>query len=224
MPVLATQKTTGGTATDGSSFDTASFTKDANTVTLVAVGLDNGGGAAPTTTIAGLGFTWTEVRNKLTPGGTRRITLFRAMAETAATGAITITHSGTAQSTNWSVTQFSNVDLTGTNGANAIVQSADASSDAATTLTVTLAAFGSTDNATYGAIQKNGTEVITPGADFTELGENNAEGTIQAQWRDVNDTSVDWSWASNHAIAGVGVELKFSTEIPGRNQSTAYFI
>ena len=52
---------------------------------------------------------------------------------------------------------------------------------------------------------------ITPGAGFNELGEafTPAEGgVIQTEWKDSNDTSVDWTFPSGANNVGIGVEIK----------------
>ena len=207
--VEATQLNTAGTGSSGSSFNTASINFPAQRFILAAVGSDNGGGTARTTTLSGASLTWTEVTN-VTPGTGRRITLFRAVTAGATSGAITVTHSGTASDgTNWSFTSFKNVDMTGTNGSNGVVQTATNTGSMVMSLTATLGAFTSADNATYGSIFINANFSITEGTGFTELGEDNTLRSIESEFRVDNDTTVNWTWGSNAVAMGIGVELKY---------------
>lgn len=221
MAVIATQLLTSGSAVDGTSYTTASVAPSAHKLILLGVGSDAGAGTADQPTVSGGGVTWTLVNTATT--GVRRATIWRALSETTPTpGTITITFANSQLNCNWSITEFLNVDETGTNGANAVVQSAPNTGSGVTSLTVTLGAFGSVDNATFGVIQKNGVEAVSPGSGFTELGESNVETTIEAEFKSTNDTSVDWTWATNHVVCGVAVEIKYALYIPKNGNFLAF--
>lgn len=211
MSVTALHLTTSGSF-GSSSFNTASISPTAGKIVLIAVGSDNGGGPTPNIpTISGCNITWTLIATRLDTGTNfRRISLFRGFASNPSIGELTLDFAGQTQGDgcNWSVAEFGNVDNSGTNGSVAIVQSAVSSGNGVTSLTVTLGAFSDTDNATFGAIFKNGTETISAGSGFTQLGQNNVRGSIQSQWRVDNDTTCNWTWGTSHVVCGVAVELK----------------
>lgn len=216
MPVTATHLTTNGDANNLSTYVTASITPSANKLILVWVGnVSTSGDQTPTLT--GNGLTWVQVASvNGFPAAAARITLFRAMGASPSTGAVTIDFGGTAQHRClWSICEFGNVDTGGTNGSAAVVQSVTNLALAATSLTVTLGAFGSTGNATAGGFytRGNGSADLVPGSGFTQLGEvvqvDTSEGML-SEWRNDNDTSVDASWGNLEDIGGIAVEIKFS--------------
>mgnify|MGYP003536993352 FL=1 len=211
MPVVATHLMDGGSNSAPSlTYTTASVSVPAGYLMLFSVSSDTN---AVLPTISGLGVTWTQVASG--SGGTNNwdVTTFRALSLSPLSGTITITFSSTTSLDDvaWILDTFQNVDQSGTGGANAIVQTATNSGAGVTSLTVTLAAFSSADNATFGAMVVNGTNNITPGSGFTELNENDASSrTTQTQFKNTNDTGVDWSWSGNQSVGGLAIELKYS--------------
>lgn len=170
-------------------------------------------------TVAGLSLTWTAVNTIVydtTSGSRRRKTVFRAMGLGIVPGTIVITF-GIQNQTDvvWILDQFSGVDTGGTGGSAAVVQSTVNKDEvgAATSLTVTLAAFANTANATYGSFGNTVTgSSRTAGSGFTLVsGGDIASGTnIRAttEFRDTNDTSVDFTWgASGDQFGGVAIEI-----------------
>lgn len=212
MSITATQLTTGGAAS-GTSFTTASISPTPGRLILVSVGSDRGAGLPNTPTISGCNMTWTLILSRADSGSARRESLFRGLSTNPSSGALTIDFAGQDQGNggNWSVTEFHNIDLSGTNGSAAIVQSASNTANTATSLTVTLGAFSNVNNATFGSIFKNGNETINGGSGFTVLGQNNAVRSIQAQWKASNDTTCEWTWSTGHVVIGIAVELKEKT-------------
>ena len=214
MPVEATHLTTDGSTADATSYNTASISPSPNKLVLMAVCST---GAINVCSATGAGMTWTVVRQKQdTINASRQITLFRALSGSPSSGAVTIDFAGETQGRcAWTIVEFGNVDFGGTNGANAVVQSADTYNVDDSPFSVTLAAFSDPNNATFGAFapMANNVTVITSGTGFTELGEYNP-GTelvaIQSQWKNSNDTSVDWTFTSNTDVhLGVAAEIKF---------------
>lgn len=211
MPVISNHLTTAATTTDATSYATASISPAANQLILAFFSWEQ---ATPgTATASGNGLTWVEVATRTQ--GSQIGYVFRALGASPSSGAITFTISGgtgTPSRASWSIAEFNNVDTTGTNGSAAVVQSAVNSSASANALTVTLAAFGSVDNATYGGTAGTGTLsfAATQGTGFTELGEANTDGIIaESEFRNDNDTSVDWSYNETDRILGIAVEIKF---------------
>lgn len=213
--ITVSNLTSGSDTTDASSYSTASITPSANKLVLVAVVVRNDtADAVSTTTISGNSLTYVSVQTQ-TFGTRQRLTVFRAMGASPTTGAITINPGETVDHCTWTVDEFTNMDTSGTNGSGAIVQSVANSTTGATSLTVTLAAFGDTNNATYGAFTHAVfNEDISVGSGFTQLADTfttNVFGVF-TEFKDTNDTSVDASWTTSDRAAGVGIEIKNATQ------------
>lgn len=212
---VCTGLTSGLADNAATSYATASVTPTANRLVLVAVHSANQNETPGTPTLSGNGLTYVQVATVLfdtiaAPDG--RLTLFRAMGAAPSAGAITISFTANQDGANWSVVECSGTDTGGTNGSAAVVQSATNRTNSASSLTVTLAAFGSTDNATYGAFAIGATQALVQGTGFTEIHEVQSSDTparsTMTEWRNDNDTSVDGSWASLNTAAGIAIEIK----------------
>lgn len=166
-------------------------------------------------TLTGNGLTWELVNTIVFDAAStsrRRVSLFRALGASPSAGAVTAdfglqvnTHSIII------IDQLSGIDTGGTNGSDAIVQSAT-NSTVGTSLSVTLAAFGSASNATYGAIgtAATGTELVTAGSGFTitnQINNGGAQGGA-AEFRNDPDTTVDYTNPSSVELGIVGAEIK----------------
>lgn len=148
MPVTQGSLTSGSDSSNVSSYTTASVTPTNGRLMLVAV-LNTKGSTPDTPTLSGNGMTWTQqatITFNTIASPLSGATLFRGVG-TGTAGAITIDFGGVNQTgCAWSVNEFGDVDTATNNG---VVQSATNTADSVTALTVTLAAFGSTNNATY---------------------------------------------------------------------------
>lgn len=221
--VVATGLTSGTSATDGTSFVTASVTPTADRLVLLAVlsGRNDSVNAEVPSSVTGNGLTWVQVATVAfdTGAATRHtITILRAMGAAPSAGAITINFSATHQSCTWSVAEFAGVDTGGTNGSAAVVQAVTAASaaDADGLLSITLAAFGSAENGTYGAFGVNNDRTWTPGSGFTELHDLpqtvSPLHTLMTEWRTDNDTSVNAQQSlTGDDIGGIALEIKAGT-------------
>ena len=203
-----TNLTTGASTATTTSYDTAVVSPTSNRLVLLAVGTDNGASAAPTLVASGCNLTFTEIATLTDGGGTRRLSLFRALGNNPTSGVITITKNSSTPGLAWSVTQVSKMSLEGVNGANAIVQSVTNTGSATTSLAVTLASFASVNNSTFGCLFVNANFVLTPGSGFTELAKDQTQSTIQSQYKTTNDTGVDWSIASSAVMLGIAIEVR----------------
>ncbi len=209
MAITASNLTNSSTTTDANSYDIASITPSANKLILVSVLSRASSGTTNVPTLSGNGLTYVEVVNYVTSENANRVTIFRAMGASPTTGAITIDFDGQTQIyCHWSVNEFTGIDTSGTNGSGAIVQSAgNTNSSTNTGLTVTLSAFESSNNAAYGSVRAG--NAVTPGSGFTELSQTTVDTRFQTQWKDSQDTTVDWTWSSSPAYAvGCAVEIK----------------
>lgn len=209
MAVTALHLTTSNEEDNLTSYPTASISPSGNKLILAVVGSSVSSGTPNTPTLTGNGLTWVEVASIATT--VTRITVFRAMGASPSAGAVTIDFAAQTQSRCfWSISEFDGVDTGGANGENAVVQSATGNATSGTSLVVTLAAFGSATNAAFGGLFKQTVEAITEGSGFTELAESQGTGlVIQSEWKDSEDTSVDWSWATAATrVGGIAVEIK----------------
>ena len=159
-----------GSTVDANSFATASVAPPADHLILMTVA-NTHGTAATLPTVTGASMTWDQVDTVTNAAGLNRVTLFRAMAASPGSGVLTIDFGGVTQTAcSWNVTWVAGAQ-TGANGANAIVQSVDNTAASATSLTVTLAAFGSSNNVAYGAIMHAANELSTTGSGLNFVGE-----------------------------------------------------
>jgi len=221
---------TNGNSTATSSTQTASTTPKADRLLLLTVSTRTDSGDPNTPTATGNGLTWDVVRtlNYDNSGSQKRLTVFRSMG-TPTGGKITIGFASQTQSdVVWSLDEFANVDTSGSNGSGAVVQSAQNSNTggANTTLTVTLGAFASADNSTWGGIVfGNGTGVGTVGSGFTQLAQktSGANLLLMSEWKVANDTSVDASTTAGGEVGGVAIELKLSTVSASSASTTSFF-
>ena len=197
MAITATSVETTGVNTDLTSYPTNLQTPTADRLQLLWV--YSIAAAAPNTpTVTGCNLTWVEVDNQIDSGSLRKITLFRALGAIPTLGLLTIDFAGQTQTgCAWSWVEYDGIDISGTNGSGAIVQSAkNATAVNATSLTVTLAAFSDASNATVGGFGIPLNTAATPvvGSGFTATGQrnqNNPNLSIGSEFLASNDTSVD---------------------------------
>src|SRR5712692_9708027 len=213
---LSATNLTSGVVTTGSRVTTASVTPAANALILLEVRNTTGTNPPSIPSVNGNGLTWVQVATKTfgtIAAPTRRVTLFRDMGSAPTSGGITIDFGGVNQSNGcaWSVDQWTGVDTSGTSGSGAILQSAVNAADSATSITATLAAFASPNNAAYGAIGATGNAAPTVGSGFTALG-SNATDPLLTEW-ELNTTGVIAKTSLASAIAAVAVEVKATSQI-----------
>lgn len=228
MALTATNLTTGSSASNGP-WTTASITPPSNSLILLTVTIRNGSSVNPTTpSVSGNGLTWTLINSKVfdTAGTSRKtIFLFRAMGGSPSAGTVTITQAETETNANWIIDSIPGADISGSNGSGAVVQSAVNSDEtgSAAGLTVTLAAFTSTNNATYGAFVNDVPNVWTAGSGFAQVGASNA-ATMDAftEFKSSNDTSVDGTFTNVAGVTtgGIAIEIKEASFFPNPNPKT----
>ena len=216
MAIVGTNLTSGANDSGTDSESTASISPTGNSLILAAVSSRRGDTTTPAApTVSGNGLTWVQINTIAydeSSSSQRRLTVFRALGASPSTGTITFTFPGNQTDVAWSIDEFSGVDTSGTNGSGAIVQSAVNEDEAASSnsLTVTLSAFGSANNATYGTFATSGVQTPTAGTGFAIL----ANATINArqqtitEWRNDNDRSVDISFPLDEQMGGIAIEIK----------------
>jgi len=219
MAITQSPLTTGGSFTDLNEHTSASVSPTANRLVLLAVVSSPTVDVPdpPSPTVVGNGLTWDKILDvnfsPETSNFLSNIALFRAMGASPSAGGIVMTWPTTQTGASWAVSEFDGIDTSGTNGSGAIVQSASNTGTTETSLTVTLSAFGSANNATYGTFgsEASGSRTFTPGSGFTEI-HDQAGGfkqCVQTEWRADNDTTVDVTIsAAARGIAGIAIEIK----------------
>ena len=201
-----------------SSVNTATLTLSANKLALVAVSVvASGVGTASLPSVSGAGRTWDLVASATVVSSAFYVAVFRSLGS-GGSGALTINTNNTSgnRDVQWSVAEFDGVDTSGTNGSNAVVQSAT-SIAASTTPTATLAAFASSNNCTYGCcaiLNSSAARTLAAGSGWTGLSATSqifSSGTFAkaVEFKSANDTSVDFSASGSVSFAGViGLEIK----------------
>jgi hypothetical protein len=206
---------TGGTDTANQKvYTTGSIAPAPNTLITIAVLGHRGVAATPSPIVTGGGMAaWEEVATVVFDSlsiPSKRMTIYRAMSASPGSGPLTITFANTVSNAQWIVSQWSGVDLSGVNGAGAIVQTGSASADRVTTLTVTLNPFAHANNVAYGVVGvKKNVPAVNPGAGFTEIDEQPSGETttcdLQAEWA-TNDNTINATWTrANSAVLGVEI-------------------
>lgn len=211
--ITVTNLQTSGTTTDATSYNTGSFSPPANAVLLCSfqIGVTSG---SPTAGVSGLGLTWVNVDNTTVIAGGRTTYTYRtATGGSAPTpGAITITTGVTANAFLWNVTQFEGVDLTGTNGSGAIVQSFNSRPTAGTSVSVAFSPAPTAGNVGYAVVGVAVAEAPAPGTGWASLGTGqtvtNLVNGFTPMQADPPVTNVLASWTTSAQANVVGVEVK----------------
>jgi Big-like domain-containing protein/invasin-like protein len=224
--IAHTLLTAGGNGANQSIYTTASIAPAANALVTVAVRMRRSTGPL-TPAISGGGMTsWTLVTTLdygtiATPDS--RLSVFRAMSASPGSGPISITFSGSISNADWSVSQWTGVDQSGTNGSGAIGQVGSAGADATTSLSKALAAFASPNNVALGVVAaKLAPPAVTPGSGFTEITEaTSGESTVlESEWG-TNLSTVSATLSSSTAAGLLAIELKAGSSGPSVSASNS---
>jgi hypothetical protein len=201
-------------ATPGTAFTTGSHTITGGNLALFfmssaksTAGADNGD---PTVTTTHTGVTWTKITSVQLDDPARSLHVYRVLPGSNTTGTITATYGATQDRAEWNVVQCSGIDTSGTNGSGAIVQSATNSTLSATSLAVTLSAYGNANNRPVAAFRVS--DNVTIVEEWTQLSEDSsgAGSTMSSQWKNAtDDTTPSMSYTGPaRVIIGVAVEVK----------------
>lgn len=211
MPITVVGMTSGVSATNTTSYATASFTASVNSLDLISIA--NSATSPGTANLIG-----PNTYNLITTQnmGLWRISLFRSMASASSAGVITIDFGGATQNNcSWIINEFASVDSSGTNGSGAIVQSTSNFVGIGTALTVTLNAFSAASNGAFSSFAIGDNIAMSPDTGWAEIGEvsiNDGANSQahQSQWRADNDTTAFSTWATDESGGGIALELKFN--------------
>ena len=214
-PITHALLTAGNDPLNTKIYTTAVITPAPNTLITIAIASHRSTAASASPGVTGGGMAaWTEVATiTYDPLSLplKRISIFRAMSAAPGSGPLTITFPSTVSNAQWIVSQWDGVEITGTNGSDAIVQTASNAADVANGLLVSLAQFSHANNVAYGVFgARSSTAVINPGAGFTEIGEQSSaespNGTLQAEWaKNIPGISASWT---NLPGAALGIEIR----------------
>lgn len=197
--------TTGVDSTDATTYTTASVTLKAGRLYLMSF-VNTAASAAAISGIAG-GPTWTSRGSTQYNTAAHRVSVWSGVPTVDYTGTIVVTFGATQTSGRWSLNEFSGVDTATNDG---VVQVATNTGNDTTPI-ATLAAFGSANNATFGALANTADSTTTPGSGFTELSDLSTSTTpasfLQTEWRVDNDTTVDGTITSGQWGA-IAAEIK----------------
>lgn len=220
MALSQSALTNAGSTTAGTSFGTASITPTANRLVIVEIATTHttSANAAVPTGVSGNGITYALLASKASTAGGFTTSLWRGMSASPSAGAITINYANQVNRINWSVFEIDGVDISGSNGANA-VNSNTATGENVTatvaTVTATLAAFANANNGAIAAClwgMAGATQTCTPDTGWTEVSDagvaiGGAALCLEAQFRASNDTTAQGTWAANGAVQTVAAEI-----------------
>lgn len=220
MAITQASLTSGSSATNGTSYATASVSPTGNRLIVYAVygqALTAANAASPTG-VSGAGLTfvkWVETNN--TSNG-QSLSLWYAMDPTPSTGAITATFTNTQADCVWSVYELAGLEV-GSNGANAVNTNTATAAASATSATATLAAFASTDNGAVSATiwaAAGAAATCTPDTGWSEIhdlgvAEGGAGFSLETQWRADNDTTALGTWSATGSVRTVAAEIIAAT-------------
>jgi hypothetical protein len=122
--MTATHLTSGGDASNSTSYTTGSITPSANKLILAVVTSTQSAvpNAPAVSSLTGNGLTWVQVLDSGSADARWRVFVFRAMGASPSAGAVTISMGGTSTNCTWSIAEYDGVDTTGTDGSGAIGQ------------------------------------------------------------------------------------------------------
>lgn len=224
--VTATLSTSAASAVAGTSLTSAHNNGTSTTYTTASVTLGNndlilatfwgqlnsgnGPGAMVSVADTGCGLTWqlAQALNFNSTQGTGTTTHMETWRTLGNGSACTITGTWTpaVAGRGASVSQFSGVDTSGSNGSGAIGIKAT-NTGSGTTPSVTMGAFGSAANATFGVFGSGASQSRTQGAGMTLLG---ADGLVSDEWAAGNVSPVQQTLGAGAAWGGIGIEIKSS--------------
>lgn len=190
----------------------ASYTPTANALQLAEVVFKNGAGITADPTITGCGLTWVLIRRDNNGSNTNTAALYRALGPSPSNGALTIARASTDtwDSATISVTEFTGVDTSGTNGSGAVLQTVKGTTESIVqvySVNITM----STGAALWAGMACFGNQyTATPRAAWTEVHDINVSGiALETQLLIGTDTAASVTWSGVNAIGwALAVEIK----------------
>lgn len=195
--IHGTNITSGGDITDGTVYTTASVTLKAGVLYLISFSNSAASAAAASSIDSATGGVPTFASRSTTQfnGTAYRNSIWSCVPTADFTGTLRINFGATQTGCVWALNAFYHVDTATTDG---IVQNAVGTGTSVTPL-ATLAAFGSANNATFGAFSAQNNAAGAPTAGYVELSDNNIATPVNEHhtaFRPDNDTTVDYTITS----------------------------
>lgn len=189
----------------------ASHTYEAGKIYIVFAGTTNSTTPA-TVSLSGGATTWNEIANIVSDGSTMRIQAFRYAPGSNETTTVTVNYTGSQDGGFVIGYAVTGADVTGTNGSNAIVQSATDAIDANANPTITMTAISSNRNAVVcGFINTLNPFGGTAETDWTETEDNGyntpTTGGYGMYRLSTTDNTPTVTAASSN-WAGIAIEIK----------------
>lgn len=218
-----------GSGSAGTSTLTNSISPVANKLYLLSVATDWGGSAEPNTpSVSGCNLTWELVESAYydtTSSSRRKLTLFRAMGSSPTSGQVTISMGAQNQNAfTWSIEEVTDAKTSGSNGADAIVQTdsqvvTDNSNDE---VNMVLNAFADPLNlvfAVFSEADSGHTMTFDKGVeDFINLSSQTglSAPTLYTAWKQGEDTAIELESSGAIIGGGIAIEIALADETPTR--------
>jgi hypothetical protein len=198
-------------ATDATSYATASWTPPTTGIILLAFIAARSGGSADAASVTGNSLTWTQIGSNVNATSGHKLCLFAALAAGATTGATTVDWGANSQNgTTMVFCQVTGVDTTG--GLAAVFVQSPSNTGSGTTGTVTLSAAANSNNRPFAAFYHGTNESKTFRTNWTELDDLGGTGptrNLETQCRsDAFETTASATWTTSGVWSGIAVELK----------------
>lgn len=208
---LGTSSTPDKIVSSSASIVTDSWSPPTDGLIIAIVGQKRAGGVTPSepTSITGNGLTWVKIGSQASTSAFVRVTIYAALASGATTGQTTVNLTESQFRGFVSFFQATGVDLSGGVAA-AFVQTVGATADAAGSISITLAAAGSSANRPIAGFILDASDAITPRTNWTEIDELTDSRNLETQYRsDAFETTASASIVSGTQYwAGIAAELK----------------
>lgn len=229
MAVSGTILASGQVSGNVGGFTTASVSPTPFALQILTINASRGASALPTapTTLSGNGLTWVLISTlSYDNAGVGRAAawVYRALASAPSTGTLTASGMGLNADSNviYQWQEFTGVLPSGSNGADAVRQVVNSTAGSSSTPSVTLAAFGNANNATFGYVAGRGNAnptTASAGTGFTLLNSRYNNTQVQTifaatEWRADNDTTPDFGFSASDGAGGwmvCGIEIVAAT-------------
>lgn len=204
MAVSIIHKTTGESSSNVDFYPTANILVTANRLIIAACRSTS----VPSSVGGSAGITW-SLYDSIT-NGTSVLSIWLGVATSPSNNPVHFNFSGDQNEACWSIVE-TDIPVSGAVLSTFIQQSAKTSGSSITGITATLLRpFVHTNNVTLGFVAVFLNRSITPGSGFTELGEAaGIEGSIQSQWFQGQDLTVDWAFSSSTGVVAFALEVGF---------------
>jgi len=198
---------------DATVYVTSSITTNANSLILAAFATKGHSGTAA---VSGASLSFATVAT--ISNVAMRLTVFRARRNNSNTGVLSFSISAGATAACWIVSEFLNVDGSGSAGAGAVVQfssTARAGGLVGGSLDLSLGAFASSTNAFWGVMTRDHNDSVSPAATFVELADVHGTAAamgLESQWTVGaaavdNVVTFDTFLVSRSGVAAIAIEI-----------------